>query len=150
MAEQAHSCRTVLKWLAVSLGAPLRTQTRTTPRMEARGLAKVLVAPERVIRHVVGLRPFRRSGFNVGIERLGDKPLIHNYGHGGGGMYLSWGTALLALHHALATPYRDAAVLGCGAVGLATARLFQDHGFTVTIYARDLPPDTTSNMAVAS
>jgi hypothetical protein len=81
MAEQTHSRRTVLKWLAVSIGAPpllsacspLRTQTRTTPRMETHGLAKVLVSPERVIRHDVGLRPFRRSGFNVGVEQLGDR-----------------------------------------------------------------------------
>ena len=158
MAERTHSRRTILKWLAVSIGAPpllsacapLRTQTRTTPKREVPGLTKVLVSPERVIRHDVGLRPFRRSGFNVSVERLGDKLLIHNYGHGGGGVSLSWGTAQLALQHALATPYREAAVLGCGAVGLATARLFQDHGFTVTIYARDLPPNTTSNMAGAS
>jgi glycine/D-amino acid oxidase-like deaminating enzyme len=50
---------------------------------------------------------------------------------------------------ALATPHRDAAVVGCGAVGLAAARLLQDRGFTVTIYARDLPPHTTSNIAGA-
>src|SRR5689334_22765907 len=158
MAEQTHSRRTVLKWLALALGAPpllsacapLQPQTKTPPRMGAHRLAKVLVSPERVIRHDVGLRPFRRSGFNVSIERLGDKPLIHNYGHGGGGMSLSWGTAHLVLQYALATPYRDAAVIGCGAVGLATARLLQDHGFTVTIYARDLPPNTTSNIAGAS
>lgn len=40
-------------------------------------------------------------------------------------------------------------MLGCGAVGLATARLLQDHGFIVTIYARELPPATTSNVAGA-
>jgi glycine/D-amino acid oxidase-like deaminating enzyme len=38
-------------------------------------------------------------------------------------------------------------VLGAGAVGLATARLLQRHGWLVTIYARELPPDTTSNLA---
>ena len=63
MAEQTPSRRTVLKWLAVSLGAPpLRTQTKRAPRTGVRSLAKVLVSPERVIRHDVGLRPFRRSG----------------------------------------------------------------------------------------
>src|SRR5262245_10735910 len=101
MAERAHSRRTALKWLALAIGtppllsacAPLRPTTKTMPRMGAHRLAKVLVSPERVIRHVVGLRPFRRSGFNVGIERLDDKPVIHNYGHGGGGVSLSWGTA---------------------------------------------------------
>ena len=39
------------------------------------------------------------------------------------------------------------AVLGCGAVGLATARLVQEAGFDVTIYAKALPPETTSNIA---
>ena len=107
------------------------------------------VAPERVIREVVGLRPFRSSGFLVRADSLGEKLLIHNYGHGGGGVSLSWGCADLAVELALSAPRRDAAVVGCGAVGLATARLLQDRGFTVTIYARDLPPNTTSNIAGA-
>jgi len=38
-------------------------------------------------------------------------------------------------------------VLGCGVVGLSTARLLQESGFPVTIYAKDLPPSTTSNVA---
>jgi glycine/D-amino acid oxidase-like deaminating enzyme len=45
------------------------------------------------------------------------------------------------------------AVLGCGVSGLSTARLlqrrFQNGPGTVTIYAKDLPPDTTSNIAGA-
>lgn len=122
----------------------------TPPLSRGRRLAKVIVSPDRIIRQVVGLRPFRRSGFNVSVEQLGDKALIHNYGHGGGGISLSWGTAHLALQYALATPHRDVAVIGAGAVGLATARLLQDHGFSVTIFARDLPPNTTSNIAGAS
>jgi glycine/D-amino acid oxidase-like deaminating enzyme len=39
------------------------------------------------------------------------------------------------------------AVLGSGVVGLSTARLVQEAGFSVTIYAAALPPDTTSNIA---
>ncbi len=115
-----------------------------TPR---RRLARVLVSPERLIRTVAGLRPFRPSGFVVRAEPRDAKVLIHNYGHGGGGVTLSWGTAQLAVEEALPTGQRTAAVLGCGAVGLATARLLQRHGWFVTIYARDLPPDTTSNLA---
>ena len=42
-----------------------------------------------------------------------------------------------------------AAVVGCGAVGLATARLLQRRGTAVTIYAKDIPPNTTSNIAGA-
>jgi D-amino-acid oxidase len=114
-----------------------------------RVLAGVQVRPEGVIREVAGLRPFRAPGFRVEAEPLGDKLLIHNYGHGGGGVSLSWGSAHLAVLQALASPHRTAAVLGAGAVGLATARLLQDRGFAVTVYARDLPPDTTSNLAGA-
>jgi 2-polyprenyl-6-methoxyphenol hydroxylase-like FAD-dependent oxidoreductase len=40
--------------------------------------------------------------------------------------------------------------LGCGDIGLATARLLQQHGWTVTIYARDLSPNTTSNLRALS
>jgi D-amino-acid oxidase len=41
-------------------------------------------------------------------------------------------------------------VIGCGIVGLTTARQLQRHGFDVTIYAASLPPETTSNMAWAA
>ena len=122
-----------------------------------RRFAPVKVSRERVIREVVGLRPFRPSGFVVEAERLGGKLLVHNYGHGGGGVTLSWGTASLAVDLARDFPVtsrtrpRHFAVLGCGVSGLSTARLLQrrfQHGpGTVTIYARELPPDTTSNIA---
>ena len=134
--------------LALACGSrPVRVRAGTAAA--SRRLAPVIVAPDRVIRQVVGLRPYRRSGFRVASDRLGDKIIVHNYGHGGGGVSLSWGTAHLAVERALATSHRSAAVLGCGAVGLASARLLQDAGFDVTIYARDLPPDTTSNIAGA-
>jgi glycine/D-amino acid oxidase-like deaminating enzyme len=100
-----------------------------------------------VIRTVVGLRPFRPSGFVVRVEKLGDKTVVHNYGHGGGGITLSWGTSELAVAEAWATGERRFAVLGAGAVGLATARLLLERGAEVTIYAKQLPPHTTSNIA---
>lgn len=149
------SRRTALKWMAFACGAqalgacaPLVGTSRSAPSTRRR-LAPVRVSPDRVIRQVVGLRPFRRSGFLVRGDSVNDKLLIHNYGHGGGGVSLSWGTADLATELALSSTQRQAAVVGCGAVGLATARLLQDHGFAVTIYARDLPPNTTSNIAGA-
>lgn len=123
--------------------------------------APVKVARNRVIREVVGLRPYRPGGFVVDAQRFGNKLLVHNYGHGGGGVTLSWGTASLAVDmardfliaHKSARPAHFA-VLGCGVSGLSTARLLQrrfQHGpGTVTIYAKDLPPDTTSNIAGAS
>jgi D-amino-acid oxidase len=120
------------------------------PDAPRRRLARVLVSPQRVIRTIVGLRPFRPSGFRVEAEPLGDTLLVHNYGHGGSGVTLSWGTASLAIDR-IAESGRGGpvAVIGCGAVGLATARLLQTRGSKVTIYARALPPDTTSNAAGA-
>lgn len=110
-------------------------------------LAPVHVAPEREIRTVVGLRPYRPSGFVVRVESLGDTRVVHNYGHGGGGITLSWGTAKLAVDLGAPGHAGPVAVIGCGAVGLATARLLQENGFATTIYAEHLPPDTTSNIA---
>lgn len=123
--------------------------TRSRASAQRLQLAQPQIAEHLVIRHVAGSRPFRPQGFRVEPERFGEKLVIHNYGHGGCGVTLSWGTARQALDHALQQPHRRVAVLGCGAVGLATARLFQDHGFAVTVYARDLPPETTSNIAGA-
>lgn len=114
---------------------------------ERRRLVPVNVSADRVIRTVVGLRPYRPGGFVVREERFGDKRVIHNYGHGGGGITLSWGTSELALELGWNPEVRNYAVLGCGCVGLATARLLQDRGAHVTIYARELPPHTTSNIA---
>ena len=112
-------------------------------------LVPVDVRPDRVIRTTVGLRPFHPGGFQVRTERLDLKTVVHNYGHGGAGHSLAWGTGLLATELALQHPDRVAAVLGCGIAGLTAARQLQRHGFDVTIYARALPPETTSNLAWA-
>ena len=109
----------------------------------------VSASADRIIRTDVGLRPYRRSGFVVSREVLGNKTLIHNYGHGGGGITLSWGTAILAADLGYTSDTPACAVLGCGAVGLATARILQERGAKVRIYARELPPHTTSNVAGA-
>lgn len=112
-------------------------------------LPKVNVQPDREIRTIVGLRPFRPSGFVVAAQKFDDKLVVHNYGHGGAGVTLSWGTGELASREVDATEDKSVAVLGCGAVGLATARLLQKRGRNVTLYAKDLPPNTTSNVAGA-
>ncbi|MCY4356107.1 MAG: FAD-dependent oxidoreductase [Gammaproteobacteria bacterium] len=110
-------------------------------------LRRVKVSEERVIRTITGLRPFRRSGFNVSAQQRNNKLIVHNYGHGGGGITLSWGSSHLAMELAVQTSHMECAVLGCGALGLTTARLMQNQGWKVTIYSKDLPPHTTSNVA---
>ncbi len=115
-------------------------------------LAPVNVSPTRIIRTTVGLRPHRPAGFVLRAEKLDETTIIHNYGHGGAGMSLSWGCGRRAAEMALeaaSTGPRRAAVIGCGALGLAAARQLQRRGFDVTIYAAAVPPDTTSNMSLA-
>jgi glycine/D-amino acid oxidase-like deaminating enzyme len=108
------------------------------------------VSFERIIRTTVGLRPHRGSGFVVKAEKFDDKTIVHNYGHGGAGMSLAWGTGAIAADLALKHKDRRAAVIGCGSPGLTAARQLQRRGFAVTIYTKTVPPDTTSNMSMAS
>src|SRR5436190_3572939 len=104
---------------------------------------------DRVIRTTVGLRPHRDPGFMLRADKLDAKLLVHNYGHGGAGMSLAWGTGLMAAEFATEHAARQAAVVGCGSVGLTCARQLQRRGFDVTIYAAAVPPNVTSNMSLA-
>lgn len=113
-------------------------------------LPLVNVSENRVIRELVGLRPYRPGGFVVRRERFDTKTLVHNYGHGGAGITLSWGTSRMAVDLGLQGHNGPVAVIGAGIVGLTTARLVQEAGFKTTIYAAALPPETTSNIAGAS
>ncbi len=126
-----------------------RGSSSATPGRPPLRLAPVRADRDRIIRTTVGLRPHRPSGFRLAADRLDETTVIHNYGHGGSGMSLSWGTGRMAAEMALAHHSRRAAVIGCGAVGLTAARQLQRHGFDVTVYAMAVPPDTTSNMSMA-
>lgn len=136
---------------AFSLGsAALLSGCATVPAgrfADCTPLVPVEADMSRLIRSVAGLRPYRRPGFVVRAEPLGDKKLVHNYGHGGGGITLSWGSSRLATELGLPGHSGPVAVLGSGVMGLSTARLVQEAGFPVTIYTAALPPDTTSNIA---
>jgi len=109
------------------------------PRLRAR--------PDRITRITVCTRPFRAEGPRIEAERIGDKTVIHNYGHGGSGWSLSWGSSSIAVDLAMATGERDVAVVGCGALGLTSATLLQRAGARVTIYAKELPPNVRSSYA---
>ena len=125
------------------------TKPNVTPRRPPVNLPPVKASWDRIIRTTVGLRPHRDAGFVLKPDKLDDKLLVHNYGHGGAGMSLAWGTGLMAAEFATEHQSRQAAVIGCGSVGLTCARQLQRRGFDVTIYALAVPPNVTSNMSLA-
>jgi D-amino-acid oxidase len=53
--------------------------------------------------HLAGIRPCRKSGVRLHQANVDGMDIIHNYGHGGGGVSLSWGCAeylrSLLTHH---------------------------------------------------
>lgn len=100
-------------------------------------LVPIRARPDRIIDIAVCLRPFRPAGPRVETERVNDTLVVHNYGHGGSGWSLSWGSSARAVRMAMQAGPREVAVLGCGALGLTSAVLAQRAGARVTIYARD-------------
>ena len=99
---------------------------------------------------IAGLRPYRIGTFRLEPESVGGRFVVHNYGHGGAGITLSWGCAhevvdILTAHGLPAD--KRVAVLGCGVMGLTAATLIAALGLKVAVYARDFPPHTTSNVA---
>ena len=101
-------------------------------------------------RPIAGLRPYRDTTYRLEPEIVSAKFVVHNYGHGGAGITLSWGCAQevvdLVVAHGFAAG--DAvAVLGSGVMGMTAAILLSSLNLKVTIYTKDVPPDTTSNVA---
>ena len=105
---------------------------------------------DRIFRITVCSRPFRAAGPGLDVERVGEKNVVHNYGHGGSGWSLSWGSSSIAVEKAMSTGEREVAVIGCGALGLTSAILLQCAGAKVTIDAKDRPPDVRSSRATGS
>ncbi|MEO0512645.1 MAG: FAD-dependent oxidoreductase [Planctomycetota bacterium] len=116
--------------------------------------ASALSAPDlsdaAFLRAVAGIRPCREGGLRLEPETLGEKTLIHNYGHGGCGVTLAPGCAerVANLIDEL-SPARHVAVLGSGVTALFTAYELVRRGRAVTLYADREPARTTSVVAGA-
>lgn len=110
-------------------------------------IAPVRAQPDRLIDFAVCTRPFRPQGPRIEAQRLHGKTVVHHYGHGGSGWSLSWGSAQRALPLVLATRERRIAIIGCGAIGLTTARVLQRAGLRVRIYCKERPPEVRSSAA---
>jgi D-amino-acid oxidase len=99
---------------------------------------------------VAGLRPYRGVTYRLEGENVGGKFVVHNYGHGGAGITLSWGCALEVVDIITSrgiAPGDNVAVLGAGVMGLTVASLLRDLNLEVVVYAKNFPPNTTSNLA---
>lgn len=113
-------------------------------------LPRIRVSPADVFRTTVCLRPFRAAGPRIESEEVGRKIVVHNYGHGGSGWSLSWGSADAAVRLAMQSSPRKIAVIGAGALGLTAAITAQRAGAEVTIYARERFPFVRSARATGS
>jgi glycine/D-amino acid oxidase-like deaminating enzyme len=136
--------------LLASMGGCAVTAGGTNPRRPGAPnlqLPPPRVSIDRITRITVCTRPFRAQGPRLDAERIGQKLIVHNYGHGGSGWSLSWGSSSIAVAKALAGGEREFGVIGCGALGLTSALLLQRAGVRVTIYAKELPPNVRSSMA---
>lgn len=116
----------------------------------SRYLPKLRISMDRVIKETVGLRPYRTLGPRIEKEMLGSKTLVHNYGHGGSGWSLSWGSADIAAELVGSSGEKKIAVMGCGVIGLTTARMLQYKGYDVTIYTKEMAPHITSSKATGT
>jgi len=100
---------------------------------------------------IAGIRPYRNGSYRLEAETIGNKFFVHNYGHGGAGITLSWGCAAkvrdIVKSHVAATHETKVAVLGSGVMGLTAATRLRDLGLQVTIYAERPWALTTSAKA---
>src|SRR5262245_6180646 len=130
------SRRQVLQAIAAAGGAGLAgcaapglsggtAQERLGPYDRARSLAPLRAHADRIFDLTVCLRPFRAAGPRLDTERIGDTLVVHNYGHGGSGWSLSWGSSAIAVNKALASSPDRIGVVGCGVMGLTSALLAQ-------------------------
>lgn len=133
-----------LTGLSGCTGGPAR------PSAHIERLAPIRAGADRIFDVTACLRPFRAAGPRLEAEQIGHQLVVHNYGHGGSGWSLSWGSSSIAVQMALAESPREVAVIGCGALGLTSAILAQQAGARVTIYARDVLPRTRSARATGS
>ena len=156
--RRAFSLAAASAWLAPAVA---RTQdpSSATPDQPAspRPARPLLPSPNLVLpRHsppkfVAGLRPHRTGTYRLEAETFDKKFVVHNYGHGGAGITMSWGCAQTVLK--LLTDQRavlkdnKVAVLGAGVIGLTTACTLQNAGFDVSVFAEKLSPNTTSDVA---
>lgn len=142
--------------IAAALASPAFAQSHGGESPESCGFRDSMRASPSFrgpIRFLAAERPTRRGSYRLEGVQEGEQFVVHNYGHGGGGITMSWGSALQARRIYLAyearSRFEEIAVLGAGVMGLTTATLLADMklGLRIKIYADRFPPHTTSDVA---
>lgn len=106
--------------------------------------------------YLIGVRPYRPGGVRLELvpEPMrgsgGEKRIIHNYGHGGAGVTLSWGCAsvvgdLVDGIRTAAPP--SVAIIGTGIIGLTCASELRRRWpqMPIAVYAKSLDLTTTTS-----
>ncbi|MGA9658571.1 MAG: FAD-dependent oxidoreductase [Asticcacaulis sp.] len=143
--------RHILQMGAAAAGlATLPRLARAQEPAQTSSLPLIRADPSQIFRITVCLRPFRAQGPRIENETIGRKQVVHNYGHGGSGWSLSWGSAEAAVKLAMQNSPKKIAVIGAGALGLTAAITAQRAGAEVTIYAKERFPFVRSANATGS
>lgn len=97
-------------------------------------------------------RPMRRGTPEMSVQRIGDKIVAHDYGHGGSGWTLGPGSAsyvnklLIDSEAELASKDTPLTIIGSGALGLFTTYDLHARGFTnITVVAKSFENLTSHN-----
>ena len=163
---QAATAAAVKVSMPTILGAA--AQPSDTDRLPLRG-GEILPDPDfSLLRpkdpNLIGVRPHREGGVRLELEqqpiasRWGPKFLIHNYGHGGAGITLSFGCASVVADH-VRTLIQDmgrrrpisVAVIGSGVIGLTVASELRRRWprLRIAVYAKDLDVRQTTSFKAA-
>jgi glycine/D-amino acid oxidase-like deaminating enzyme len=159
--SRSFSRRQLIRGTGLLAGALAMPAILRPPSADA-AAAAVLPSPDFSLprTYLAGARPHRTGGFRLEVEELtspaGKKYIVHNYGHSGAGITLSWGCADAVAGHVktildtMQAAEVSVAVIGCGVIGLtaATELLERWPALKLTVYAKDFKlEDTTSYKA---
>lgn len=87
-------------------------------------LTPPVISPDTIAQKLVCTRPMRNGRFQIGVEKIGMKTVVHCYGHGGSGWTTLFGSVNQAIqlfekqHPQKSAPIR---IIGSGCMGLTVA-----------------------------
>jgi D-amino-acid oxidase len=120
---------------------------------------KILPSPNfdaSIVDYIAGVRPHRSHAYRLERVSHSGKHIVHNYGHGGAGITMSWGCATKVVELVNEILRDDAhaadggiAILGAGVMGLTSATLLRQitPPRKIAVYTDKLYPETTSRKA---